>query len=167
MWKYQSCSSFVFITHNSKTIQCMQILYIHVPNKCPATGALPFLVRNYVWATTGEIGPWNCLQDAICSCWDIYFFGFSHNNCKCTRMRGMLFQVWWLFIYLVFLKTTYSPMENVVVHRYLSGICSVILPILFGSWLVDIAVCVAEVWICGFNAIVAKVSSSPAQGVCC
>ena len=45
------------VTHNSKTIRCMQILYI--PNDCSATEHLPFLVWGGVRATTGELRPRN------------------------------------------------------------------------------------------------------------
>ena len=43
--------------HNSKTIQCMRILYL--PNDCSTTGHLPFLVWGGVQATTGELWPRN------------------------------------------------------------------------------------------------------------
>ena len=45
------------VTHNSKTIRCMPILYI--PNDCSATEQLPFLVWGGVQATTGELRPRN------------------------------------------------------------------------------------------------------------
>ena len=50
----------------------------------------------------------------------------------CSEFAGCLFTC------MVFLKT--SPVKNVAVHRYFSDIFSMILPILFESWLVAIAV---------------------------
>ena len=47
-----------FITHNSKTIWYMLILYI--PNDCFATRHFPFLVCGGVQATTGELWRRNC-----------------------------------------------------------------------------------------------------------
>ena len=94
------CSSsffFFFVTHNSKSIWCMQILYnMYIPNVTTT------LLNSFQGATALSFG---------------HVLGFSRNNCTCIRMRCRLQRVcrcawqkvWlqfsiWLF-HLVFLKT--------------------------------------------------------------
>ena len=65
------------VMHNSKTIRCMQILYI--PNDFSATEHLPFLVWGGVRATTGELRPRNGPRVCKTSVF-VDFWGFCLRN---------------------------------------------------------------------------------------
>ena len=71
------------VTHNSKTIRCMQILYI--PNDCSATEHLPFLVWGGVRATTGELRPRNGPRVCNTSVF-VDFWGFCLRNPGVARI---------------------------------------------------------------------------------
>ena len=75
-------SFFLSITHNSKTIRCMQILYIQ--NNCPATEHL-FLVWDGVRATTGELRPRNGPRVCKTSVF-VDFWGFCLRNPSLARI---------------------------------------------------------------------------------
>ena len=78
-------SSFFFssVTRNSKTIRCMQILYI--PNDFSATEHLPFLVWGGVRATTGELRPRNVPRVCKTSVF-VDFWGFCLRNPGVARI---------------------------------------------------------------------------------
>ena len=146
-WKFELCLLFSssFITHNSRTIQCMQILYI--PNDFSATGHFPFLVWCGVRAMTGGWWPQNCLQRHS---------GFLFCNFLdfCSRIPGVAHivrphpdcdefasnQQWVsgsstivVFIYLV-LKTNFMcNRRRCCASRYLVDLISMIAPIFGGE----------------------------------
>ena len=57
-------SLFLLTNHNSKDIQCMQIL--NIPNDCSANLLHSYLLLSFMWATTGELWPWNCPWTPLC-----------------------------------------------------------------------------------------------------
>ena len=63
-WIFQFCLSSFFVTHNSKAICCMWILYIS--NDCSAARRLPFLVWGGILATTIDYD-----HETVPCMWDI------------------------------------------------------------------------------------------------
>ena len=72
---------------SSKTICCMQILYL--PNDCSTTGHLPFLVFGDVQATNGELWPRNCFLNATPSRSDTFLVSRAYNLGRGTYMSGV------------------------------------------------------------------------------
>ena len=125
---------FLSVTHNSKTIRRMQMLYI--PNDCSATEHLSFLVWGGVRATTGELlprnGPRVCKTNVF-----IDFWGFCLRNPGVARIVRPHPDYWtrvlqcatslagncqqaevglYSFLYLLDVEDHLNAMEDAVVH---------------------------------------------------